>query len=397
MTDWPRLLKRALLFILFAGLGIELLWILRTNPDKRDPVAEAAASSTTVRPGNAPTTTIDPNAVVLGVLVNSPADTPVESGIRFGLADAKKANVAIAEKVRIQRCVVAPGVNPEDCATNFRNANVQAIVANPEVDPTAVLDSLTADLIPYVGAYPTRPSEFIDPNSYQLAPGDRGTLLAPLRWAIDVKAPSVVLISTDATRAQRDVFVAAAAKLKMPVQSFTFEDVGTNVNPFLKPVGGKKPIVFFLAENSGCDVVLRGLERRRAGLAGGMQATFVSNACSESAVKAKLDGLRLMAARSFANETLSDTRSLAEASGRATTTALMKTLPASAWEEGSSSVRTALGAATQANPFETLGAWNCANRRLADALALCGQQTQVVGLGTDTTGLSVWVDSLQGP
>ena len=113
-------------------------------------------------------------------------------------------------------------------------------------------------------------------------------------------------------------------------------------------------------------------------------------------MRANLDGLRLLSARSFANETLSDPESVAEASGRATLTALLDILPPTAWEDGASSLRTALRGASQATPASTLGAWNCASRKLNDDAALCGRQTQVVGLGTDTRGIAVWIDALPG-
>ena len=406
--DWPRLLKRLLLTLLLAGLAIELAWILKTKPDRRDPQAEAAAeaaaataaaaaaarsSIATTGPIPAP---IDPNAIIFGAMVNSTEVSAVETGIRLALVEAVKNKIEAAGRVKIVRCLMNPPETGQDCSTIFRNAKVRAIIANPEVDPGIVLDQLTGDAIPYIGAFPNKPAEYIDPNSFQLSPGERGLVLAPLSWAIEVEAPSIVLVSTNATRPQRDEFLAAATASNMAVQAFDFRDVGTDIKPYLKTVENKKPVVVFLTENAGCDVVLRGLTRRRPALAGGMEATFITNACSEAAVKANLDGLRILSARSFANETLSDPKSVAEASGRATLTALLSILPATAWEDGPSTLRAALRGASQTNPASTLGAWNCASRRLNDAAALCGHQTQVVGLGTDTRGIAVWIDALPG-
>ena len=402
--DWPRLLKRLLLTLLVLGLAVELAWILKTKPDRRDPQAEAAAAgaaaaaaSKSSTPTSGPTSnSVDPNAIVFGAMVDSTTVSAVETGIRLALVEAVKNKIEAAGRVKIVRCLMNPPEAAQDCSTIFRNANVRAIIANPEVDPGIVLDQMTGDAIPYIGAFPNKPAEYIDPNSFQLSPGERGLVLAPLSWAIEVEAPSIVLVSTDATRPERDEFLAAATASKMAVQAFDFRDVGTDVKPYLETVKNKKPVIVFLTENAGCDVVLRGLTRRRPTLADGMEATFIANACSEAAVRANLDGLRLLSARSFANETLSDPESVAEASGRATLTALLDILPPTAWEDGASSLRTALRGASQATPASTLGAWNCASRKLNDDAALCGRQTQVVGLGTDTRGIAVWIDALPG-
>ncbi len=397
MNFTARRLKQIFLGILFVGFVIELLWIWKVDREKADPnasVVTSPSSSQAPAVSAVTTTTLDPNSIVWGVMVKSQADSSVETGIRFALTSAPESAANVTKRVRIVRCVTAPAELAEDCAKIFRDAKARVIVGNPEVDPSSVLDKMIGDGVPYVGAYPSYQSEFIDPNSFQFAPGTQGILFAALRWAIEVKAPSIVLVSTPTTQDEADDFLAAAGPTKIPVDAFDFQTVGTNVKPYLKTANGKKSVVIFLTEGSGCEVVLRGLTRRRPSLAGGMDATFVTNACSEAAVKANLDGLRLMTSRSFANETLSDPQSLAEAAGKATALALLTNLPVAAWDT-SVGLHDALTNAAQPTPVATLGAWACAARRIEEGSALCGQQTQIVGLGSDTKGIAVWIDALR--
>ena len=391
--------KKVLLVVLCIGLIFEVWWIVTS--DRRDPpqsqvlgqTIQSPVPTTTSKPASPKGPVGNPRTVRLGVLVRSEARTELEKGLAAAIKENAEATGASAAPVEVVRCVLAPPQTSKGCRTLFLASSVKAIIANPEVDATVLLKEMTFDGIPYLGALPTTESEFTAPNSYQLGPGGRGILLAPLQWAIDFAAPSIVLVATEQTASARDLFLAAATKAKVSVRSLDFSDSGTDVNRYLTPIGDRKPVLVFLVEPSGCPVILRGVTRRRATLSYAMQATFVPNACSGSASPDDVEGLRLMTARPFSAGSALAADEAFEAA-RALFASVNEAIPVSGWATGSP-LEERLRKASYLSPTSTLGAWNCESRSLADSPAVCGRQVFVVGLGSDTADVGVWIDALR--
>ena len=373
----------------------QLAWILVTRQSRPGSSVSIGQQPST---GLVTTTTTSPSddsppLIKLGVLVTSQTPGSIDDGLSRAFTSIKAKLTGTPRKIEIVRCVVVRAQTPGGCAPKFRAAQVKAVIANPDIDPTDLLEGLKDTDIPYVGVYPQEIGEFTAPNSFQFGAGARAITIAPLRWAEQTKASKVIYVSTAQTKSERDLFLAQATKAKIEVKAFTFLEVGTDLVKYLAPVNGRKPLIVFSAESNGCPVIVRGLNRRKAVLSGLMEATFLPASCSKEARATDLDGLRVVTASPFSINAFASAGSLAEIAGQSTLNAIDAALPDSAWQTGPS-FREALTTARSTSSRNALGTWSCEQRPDPALPALCGQQVFLEGLSTDTAALRVWVDAL---
>jgi hypothetical protein len=377
--------------LLLLGLVEVILIVSAGRNTSRNTVSTIPPADTLVRLPAVDATVPDggPTVVKFGLLAESELPGGIDEGVSRALESLKAKGQHSAE---IVRCVVIKPNSSSKCTNSFRQAGLSAIIANPDVDATDLLKELSNTDLPYVGIFPVSPEELTNHNSFQLAPGMRGVTFAPLRWARDTAAPSIVYVSAPETRTNRDLVTAAAGKAKLTVQGFDFATVGTDVSRYLDAVNGKKPVLVFDTAANGCTSIIRGLTRRRSALAGRMEATFLPDVCAKEIKAASLDGLRAMTARPFAID-LTEVGGASQIAGEYTIAAINDALPNSVWNTGQS-FRAALGTAVQPAPQNSVGSWNCASRLDPAAPALCGQQVLVTGQSPDTQSLRVWIDAL---
>ncbi len=391
----PRYIWKPVLSLVIAVVVLgEIAWVV-TGPSRK----RASTQSATIgaKPGVAavpvpdstPTSVgADSPIVRLGVLTNSRIPIGVEVGFLRAIGSQSAGRKPKDPSVELVRCEVTPTQPLSSCPDVFRNKEVTAVLANPEVDPTEILTTLQSDQLPYIGVFPSADAESTAPNSIQFGPGTLGRERGPLQWAIQQHASSLVIVSTTMRRNTANQLVAEGKKAGFAVKSLDFDKVGTDLAKYLSPKAGSQPVVSFLTAPNGCDTIGKGLGRRRAELAGRIGATFVPAECAENVKREDLDGLRVMT--TLASAYPGDQMEAIGESTLRTVYDILKFIPANS----DFLLAEALANAESPRPRNGTGEWSCVDRPDAVLQSLCGRQVLIQGLSVDVSATRIWIDAL---
>lgn len=207
------------------------------------------------------------------------------------VGDAAEAAVAYANeylgglgghRIEVQRCADLYTVeSSQACADQFVRAGVAAVVVGQPTNADAIVPTVLAASIPWVGSTPISASETQSRETFFLGAGFVGTLAGWAQYAKDVGYASVTMYGIDSP-----TFTAAIDALGRPL----FDKVGIALNLVLLPVGGggdtaaivedslsdNPDAVAVLTDTGACNSVLTALHTARA-----RQPRLITSACVE--------------------------------------------------------------------------------------------------------------------
>lgn len=186
--------------------------------------------------------------------------------------------------IEVVRCADKVDVSAaKACAEEFVRAGVVAVVAGQPTTSDAVLPTVVAAGIPWVGSSPVSPSEIASDNAFFFGPGAVGNLGAYAQYSADLGYRSVVIYGVDSPQLNalvQTVGKAIFARAGIAMQLVSVPAGPRNATELVEEGLADEPdAVLLLSEKTVCQSVLSALQKL-----GATQPKLVGTACADRGV-----------------------------------------------------------------------------------------------------------------